>query len=52
MTPAILINSLLFGVAPNPAELGWEIAFEIQIQMPLIESAPINTKGREGGKNV
>ena len=35
-TPAIPINSLLFGESLDPAELGWEIAFAIQV--PLIGS--------------
>ena len=37
MTPAISINSLLFGDALETAELGWEIAFEIQMHIALVE---------------
>ena len=48
-TPAIPINSLLFGETINPAELGWEIAFEIQIATNR-ECIKISTAGREGGK--
>ena len=48
-TPAIPINSLLFGAALETAKLGWEIAFEIQIATNR-ECIKISTTGREGGK--